>query len=153
MVFAILAAMRNLSGTAVRSKASGGSELAIPLQLPATIPKSVVDSLMRPWLPMHGEDSLSVCRLTASRPMANGNSESGEAFFRWLDSDIIQRNAVWRNGSTHSQRKRGLLQQASIKAMATSSQPISYYTVEDGASQVGACAIEKLRPPAKDCVH
>jgi len=38
------------------------------------------------------------------------------------------------------------LQQASIKAMATAAKPISYSPWRMGASQVGACAIEQLRP-------
>jgi len=54
---------------------------------------------------------------------ANGTAKSGEAFFRWLDSDISNATAVWRTLNSPASPETRLLQNRPVsKPMANSSQ-------------------------------
>jgi len=80
------------------------------------------------------QDSLLFLPLTPPRPMAMEQRIRERPSFRWLDSDIIQRNgACGETLKTHSSGKTRLLNKAQYQSKWLQHQADFLFTVEDGA--------------------
>ncbi|MCT0246623.1 nuclear transport factor 2 family protein [Synechococcus sp. CS-601] len=132
MVFAILPQCATSQAPAENPRPVAASELAqAPATAPANNPKSVVDSLMAAMAANDGEKIRSLFAANASQAYGNGTAKSGEAFFRWLDSDIIQRNGRVENAQLTASGNE-VVATGQYQSNGYSSQADFLFTVEDG---------------------
>jgi len=105
---------------------------------------------MAAWLPMMGEDFRALFAANALQcPYSNGTAKSGEAFFRWADSDIHPTQRRVENAPTHSSRKRGC-QQASYQSNATASQAdFSYSPWREAHHKLAHALLSNYRPQGR----